>query len=75
MPLTLKVEDWPEEIYFAEVVINDEVFSDVEISDDGTFTIPGEFVSGEFSVYVRGYGEENELETNELDIFTFDDEQ
>lgn len=56
------------ELAYAEVIMNGKVAENIQVSDEGTFTIPGELVSGGFSVRVKAVIEGQILETGEIYI-------
>ena len=57
-PLTFIIEHAPSDM---QVIIDDKTAEDVEI-DEGSFTLPAEFVSDDFKVRA----ENDEIETNEI---------
>lgn len=69
-PLTFRIGDDEVTVSDFEVFINDKRAEGIEFSDDGTFTIPGELVQGELSVYAGS----SEAETSEITITTGDDD-
>ena len=50
-----------------------EISSDINISDDQTFILPGELVTGEFTVYAKSLAGSLELETKEINIIADSD--
>ncbi|MBQ4432414.1 MAG: putative Ig domain-containing protein, partial [Synergistaceae bacterium] len=73
-PLRLIIGEWvyndgsKAEVSDLCVWLNFEASEDVAISDEGTFTIPAEFVDGGFCVSVKAKAGSVELETEELHI-------
>lgn len=72
VPLTFKADDWSDG-YEAEVLINDEPAGGIEIAEDGSFTIPGELVSGKFTVCVRAHDGDHEIETSDIEVTAYGD--
>ena len=58
-----------------KIFVNDEFAEGIVISDDGTFTIPQETVSGEFSVYASAQYGGQELRTSEIYVSAAEAEQ
>ena len=50
-----------------------EISGDIIISDDETFTLPGELVTGEFTVYAKSSAGSLELKTQEINIIADSD--
>ena len=75
-PLAFEIGGWVDEYgrdveaSEAKIFVNDENIS-ADISDDGTFTLPAEIVSGEMTVYVSAQTEGREIRTLEIDAVTF----
>lgn len=73
-PLTFKIGAWADEagdevkVSDVQIYVNDEPVNDVSVAEDGTFTLPGEYVSGEFSVYAKAKHEDSELETSDINV-------
>lgn len=75
-PLTFRIGAWVDdagdeaEVSDVQIYVNDEPVSDVSVSEDGTFTLSGEYVSGEFSVSAKAKHGDSELETSDINVTT-----
>ena len=73
-PLTFRIGTWIDdagdeiEASDVQICINDEPVNDIEVSEDGTFTLSGEYVSGEFSVSAKAKHGDSELETSDINV-------
>lgn len=73
-PLTFKLGAWVDdagdevEASDVQIYVNDEPVNDAFVAEDGTFTLPGEYVSGEFSVSARAKHGDSELETSDINV-------
>ena len=57
-----------------KIFVNDTLADKIEISDDGTFTIPQDLVSGDFNVYATAQYGGQELNTSEIFVSTAENE-
>ncbi len=73
-PLTFKVGEWTDEsgetveVSNVKVYVNDELVEGAEVSDNGTFILPGDYVNGEISVCARASYGDSELETTDINV-------
>lgn len=73
-PLTFRTGKWVDdagneiEVSDVQICINDEPVNNIEAAEDGTFTLPGSYVSGEFCVSARAKYGESELETSDINV-------
>lgn len=74
-PLAFEIGEWVDEygrdidVSEAKIFVNDENIS-ADISDEGTFTLPAEIVSGEMIVYVSAQTKGREIRTLEVNAVT-----
>ena len=79
-PADFVIDNWVDEygrnvkVSDVKIVVNDEFVEGVVISDDGSFTLPEEIVSGELSVYALANANGHELKTSEIYITASDSE-
>lgn len=66
------IDDWIDrsgasvKVSDVKIFVNDKILDGVTVSDDGTFTISEDIVSGEFNVYASAFTDEHELKTSEV---------
>lgn len=81
VPADFVIDEWLDrngqsvKVSDVKIFINDELAENIVVSDDGTFTIPKETVSGEFGVYALAQYGTQELKTSEIYVSTAEAEQ
>ena len=71
-PADFIIGDWIDnygagvEVSDVKIFVNDEILDGIAVSDDGSFTISEDIVSGEFNVYASALAGERELKTSEV---------
>ena len=69
-PVTFILGDWGVEVSGVTVMIDDKPAEGITISDDGTFTLKAELVTGDFKVCVKATHNGSELESETLYIIS-----
>ncbi|MBR1439256.1 MAG: putative Ig domain-containing protein, partial [Synergistaceae bacterium] len=75
-PLTFQIGEWVDEygrsveVSDASIFVNDAMIASVDISEEGVFTLPGDIVSGEITVYALAQAEGREIKTLEVNAVT-----
>ncbi|MBR0185035.1 MAG: putative Ig domain-containing protein, partial [Synergistaceae bacterium] len=67
-PVRFIVSNWGTKVSSQVVYVDDKPAEGIRISDEGMFTLPSEFVRGDFKVCVKSQSESETLESEELFI-------
>ena len=73
-PLKFEIGDWVDEfgreinVSDVKILLNDEELENLEISDEGTFTLSSDLVKGEFTIQAQAQSNGREFKTNEINI-------
>ena len=60
------VSNWGAKVSGVTVCVDDKPADSITVSDEGMFTLPAEFVYGDFKVSAKAQSEAGELESEEL---------